>query len=51
MKYLNYPGPTLKHLQLLQNERFREDILRPEIVEQLMEDDLKGAEGLHLNGR
>jgi mediator of RNA polymerase II transcription subunit 31 len=50
-KYLTYPGPTLKHLQLLQNERFRGNILRPEIVRQLMEEDIKGAEELHLNGR
>jgi mediator of RNA polymerase II transcription subunit 31 len=42
-KYLNYPGPALKHLQLLQNERFREDVLRPEIVQRLGEEDIKAA--------
>lgn len=31
-KYLNYPGPTLKALELLQQERFRQDILRPEVA-------------------
>jgi mediator of RNA polymerase II transcription subunit 31 len=46
LKYLTYPGPTLKHLELLQQERFRIDILNPEIVGRLMEEALKkGLEG------
>ncbi|KAI0019682.1 mediator complex, subunit Med31 [Xylariomycetidae sp. FL0641] len=32
LKYLNYPGPTLKHLELLQVERFRQDIISPELT-------------------
>lgn len=36
LKYLTYPGPTLKNLELLQNERFRRDILSPDVVGQLV---------------
>jgi len=36
-KYLTYPGPTLKALQLLQQEKFRQDILSPETVGRLIE--------------
>ncbi|OBT42339.1 hypothetical protein VE00_06504 [Pseudogymnoascus sp. WSF 3629] len=35
LKYLTYPGPTLKNLELLQNERFRRDVLSPDVVGQL----------------
>ncbi|CZS98599.1 hypothetical protein WAI453_001954 [Rhynchosporium graminicola] len=45
-KFLNYPGPTLKNLELLQQERFRADILSPEIVAKLFEEGVKkGLEG------
>ncbi|MCJ1265765.1 hypothetical protein MMC22_005645 [Lobaria immixta] len=36
-KYLSYPGPTLKALELLQQERFRQDILSPDTVGRLAE--------------
>ncbi|KAL8787897.1 MAG: hypothetical protein Q9213_001924 [Squamulea squamosa] len=36
-KYLSYPGPTLKALELLQQERFRQEILSPDIVAHLAE--------------
>ncbi|ELR07972.1 hypothetical protein GMDG_02831 [Pseudogymnoascus destructans 20631-21] len=36
LKYLTYPGPTLKNLELLQNERFRRDVLSPDVVGQLV---------------
>ncbi|KAI4278165.1 MAG: hypothetical protein LQ337_001242 [Flavoplaca oasis] len=39
-KYLFYPGPTLNALELLQQERFRQEILSPEIVAQLAEQTL-----------
>lgn len=32
IKYLNYPGPTLKALELLQQEIFRQEILSPEVA-------------------
>lgn len=35
IKYLNYPGPTLKHLELLQEERFRQDIISPDLAQAL----------------
>lgn len=31
-----YPGPTLKALDLVQQEQFRKAILRPDVVEGLM---------------
>ena len=37
IKYLLYPGPTLKALELLQQERFRQDILSPDTVAKLAE--------------
>ena len=42
VQYLSYPGPTLKALELLQQEEFRKDILRPEVVGQLAEGFLAG---------
>ncbi|CAO1599904.1 MAG: hypothetical protein LQ349_004419 [Xanthoria aureola] len=36
-RYLSYPGPTLKALELLQQERFRQEILSPDIVAHLAE--------------
>lgn len=38
LKYLTYPGPTLKNLELLQNERFRREILSPDVVAALVEE-------------
>jgi len=32
IKYLSYPGPTLRALELLQQERFRTDVLSPNVV-------------------
>ena len=43
VKYLNYPGPTLKALQLLQQTAFRKDILSPEIVAHLSEAWVRGS--------
>lgn len=42
-KFLSYPGPTLKHLELLQQERFRKEILSPALAMQLMEEEIKAA--------
>jgi len=38
LKYLTYPGPTLKSLELLQQERFRTDILSPETVARMVDE-------------
>ena len=37
VRYLRYPGPTLKALELLQQEGFRKDILRPDVMARLAE--------------
>ncbi|KAL8659461.1 MAG: hypothetical protein Q9226_000420 [Calogaya cf. arnoldii] len=39
-RYLSYPGPTLNALELLQQERFRQEILSPDIVAHLAEQTL-----------
>jgi mediator of RNA polymerase II transcription subunit 31 len=41
--YLLYPGPTLKNLELLQNERFRKEVLSPEVVGRLGEEGVRAA--------
>ncbi|KAI9664082.1 MAG: suppressor of hpr1 [Bathelium mastoideum] len=45
LKYLSYPGPTLRTLELLQQERFRKDILMPNTVAQLIEEGVKASIG------
>lgn len=47
LKYLTYPGPTLKNLELLQQERFRQDIISPELVNALMQEGLKASVDWH----
>ena len=37
VRYLRYPGPTLKALEFLQQESFRKDILRPDVMARLAE--------------
>lgn len=43
LKYLTYPGPTLKNLELLQQEKFRTDILSPDVVARLVDEMIKGG--------
>ncbi|KAI0008308.1 SOH1-domain-containing protein [Xylariaceae sp. FL0662B] len=50
VKYLNYPGPTLKHLELLQEERFRQDIISPELVQALATEGAKASVDWHKDG-
>ncbi|KAJ2970227.1 hypothetical protein NQ176_g8288 [Zarea fungicola] len=47
LKYLTYPGPTLRHLELLQQERFRQDIISPDLVQRLVEEGMKSAVQWH----
>ncbi|KAI6778925.1 uncharacterized protein J7T54_003861 [Emericellopsis cladophorae] len=47
LKYLSFPGPTLRHLELLQQERFRQDILSPDLVGRLMEEGMRAAVDWH----
>lgn len=35
--YLRYPGPTLRALELLQEEQFRKDILSPEVMSRVFQ--------------
>lgn len=35
VKFLQFPGPTLRALELLQEERFRRDMLAPGVKEEL----------------
>ena len=43
LKYLMYPGPTLKHLELLQQERFRREIIDPGVMMALAGEGSKAA--------
>ncbi|KAK3949921.1 mediator of RNA polymerase [Pseudoneurospora amorphoporcata] len=47
LKYLTYPGPTLKNLQLLQQEKFRQDIISPDLVERLRMEGMKAGIDWH----
>lgn len=44
-KFLTYPLPTLRALRLLQQERFRNDVLMPETIAKLMEADAQAVPG------
>ncbi|KAM3557003.1 hypothetical protein MY1884_004748 [Beauveria asiatica] len=50
LKYLTYPGPTLRHLELLQQERFRQDIMSPDLVARLVEEGMRSAVQWHREG-
>lgn len=34
-KYLTFPGATLRNLELLQQEQFRKDLIRPDVIAKL----------------
>src|SRR4051794_22892177 len=36
-QYLSHPGAVLRSLELLQQERFRKDIIRPDVIARLLE--------------
>ncbi|KAF2176457.1 SOH1-domain-containing protein [Zopfia rhizophila CBS 207.26] len=42
-KYLQHPGPTLRTLELLQQERFRQATLDPHLVHMMTMEGLKNA--------
>ncbi|KAF5873011.1 putative mediator of rna polymerase ii transcription subunit, partial [Botrytis fragariae] len=44
LKFLSYPGPSLKHLELLQNENFRRDCLSIDIISMLASEDMAAVE-------
>lgn len=37
VQYLTHPGATLRNLELLQQEQFRKDVIRPDIIAKLYE--------------
>ena len=44
-RYLTHPGATLRALELLQEEDFRKDVIRPDVIERLlMGDQLPSSE-------
>jgi len=43
VQYLSFPGPTLRILELLQEESFRRDVLRPDIGQRLAEEFLRAS--------
>ncbi|KAK3355271.1 mediator of RNA polymerase II transcription subunit 31 [Neurospora tetraspora] len=47
LKYITYPGPTFKNLQLLQQEKFRQDIISPDLVERLRVEGMKAGIDWH----
>ena len=50
IKYLTYPGPTLKNLELLQQERFRQEIISPELVNAMVQEGLRASVEWHREG-
>jgi len=40
-KFLSYPGPALRALELVQQEKFRADIVKPQVMMNLIEENLK----------
>ena len=36
-QYLTHPGAALRSLELLQQEQFRKDIIRPDVIEKLLQ--------------
>ena len=47
-KYLSHPGAVLRNLELLQQENFRRDIIRPDVIARLLEGRVDG-DGKALN--
>ena len=47
VKYLTYPGPTLRNLELLQQERFRQDIISPDLVQGMIQGGMRAAVEWH----
>jgi hypothetical protein len=47
LKYLTYPGPALRHLEMLQSERFRQEIISPEVAQRLADETARAAVEWH----
>ncbi|KAH8662300.1 mediator complex, subunit Med31 [Xylariales sp. PMI_506] len=46
-KYLTWPGPTLKHLELLQQEVFRQQIISPDLANTLAREGVQASIDWH----
>ncbi|KAL2350973.1 mediator of RNA polymerase II transcription subunit 31 [Cryomyces antarcticus] len=44
-RFLQYPAPTLRALELLQQERFRREVLRPEVVGRMVVEGVQAVVG------
>jgi mediator of RNA polymerase II transcription subunit 31 len=47
-KYLSHPGAVLRSLELLQQERFRKDIIRPDVIARLLEGSVNEMSGQNM---
>ena len=50
LKYLTFPTSTLKMLELLQQEKFRQDIISPDLAHAMMMEGMKTAVEWHREG-
>ncbi|KAK4145027.1 SOH1-domain-containing protein [Dichotomopilus funicola] len=50
LKYLTYPTSTLKTLELLQQEKFRQDIISPDLAHMMIMEGMKTAVEWHREG-
>ncbi|KAL2133357.1 hypothetical protein VTI74DRAFT_2486 [Chaetomium olivicolor] len=50
LKYLTYPTATLKMLELLQQEKFRQDIISPDLAQAMIAEGMKAAVEWHREG-
>ncbi|KAL2016828.1 hypothetical protein VTK56DRAFT_2951 [Thermocarpiscus australiensis] len=50
LKYLTYPTATLRMLQLLQQEKFRQDIISPDLAQAMVVEGIKAAVEWHREG-
>lgn len=50
LKYLTYPSATVRVLELLQDEKFREDIISPDLAQATIEEWMKTGVEWHREG-
>ncbi|KAK4136913.1 mediator of RNA polymerase II transcription subunit 31 [Trichocladium antarcticum] len=50
LKFITYPAATIKILELLQEEKFREEIISPDLAQGLMVEGMKDAVEWHREG-
>jgi mediator of RNA polymerase II transcription subunit 31 len=49
VRYLTHPGATLRNLEVLQQEQFRKDIIRPDVIARLFETEARPTADTSLN--